>query len=530
MKRRLWKFPGGIKLSGNKSLSSSGAIQPLPVPPRLYVPVRQHIGEPATVLVNSGETVYKGQLIAENNGYISSPIHAPSSGTVIEITKYPLPHASRIKETTIVIETDGLDQWHPSVQPVPKPLNLSSEELRSRVRDAGVVGLGGAVFPSAVKLKPTREIETLIINGVECEPYITCDDAIMTQRSESLLRGILLLARIIKPVEIILAIEDNKPVAQQCINEALKKLKSAGVLAASTIQPVMVPTKFPAGGEKQLIKVLTGKEVSSKSLPFEVGVVCLNVGTAVAIHDAIYKGQPLISRTMTVTGEQVKQPGNYQVLLGTPINFVLEVAQASGLDFSDVIMGGPMMGVALADNSAPVVKASNCLLVKSIQPAKQLTHTLPCIRCGQCASVCPMKLIPQQLYWHARGKSFSKLESYHVDDCIECGCCQVVCPSQIPLVHYFRYAKSEIKAQEQERKLADVARLRNELREQRLERKKREAEERKAKRKAARKKRKPKAEAPGVNDEENPVPAEGAAVVTEQQEVEKQKLNSASVR
>jgi electron transport complex protein RnfC len=488
MVQKLWKLQGGLKLPGFKTLSNSAGIKALPIPPQLIIPLKQHIGEPAKPIVSVGERVYKGQVIAESNGYISAPVHAPSSGVIAAIDAYPIAHASHIKETSIVIHTDGKDDWHPSVQAVPKPLSLSAEDIRQRIRDAGVVGLGGAVFPSAVKLKPTREIETLIINGVECEPYITCDDVLMRCHADAVIRGILLLGKIIKPHKIVVAIEDNKPEAFQSVINAISKFKEAGITAVATIDVTQVPTKFPAGGEKQLIKVLTGKEVPSGSLPYELGVVCLNVGTTAAIHDALYHGQPLVSRIVTVTGEGVSRPGNYRVLLGTPIDMVLDYADVANRTEAEVIMGGPMMGIALADQAAPIIKAANCLLIKKTEQVRQPVASMPCIRCGQCASVCPMKLLPQQLYWHASSKAFDKLATYHLDDCIDCGCCQVVCPAKIPLVQYFRFAKSELKARERERKKADLSRLRNETRQLRLEKIKREQEERKARRKAARKK------------------------------------------
>jgi len=483
---RKYKLFGGVKLPGFKSLSNATGINSLPLPPRLAIPLKQHIGEPAKPIVNVGDRVLKGQVIAETSGYISASIHASSSGVVTAIEARPIPHAASIKEPCIIIDTDGKDEWHPDIEPVAKPLKLPAAEIRQRISDAGVVGLGGAVFPSAVKLKPTREIETLLINGVECEPYITCDDVLMRYHADTIIQGALLLARIIKPHEIVIAVEDNKPEAYQSLANAVDKLKQAGVMAVSIINVTQVPTIFPAGGEKQLIKVITGKEVPSGSLPYEIGVVCLNVGTTAAIHDALYEGKPLVSRIMTVTGEGVRSPGNYRVLLGTPIDYVLQNAGIKDNDAA-VIMGGPMMGVAVADKSAPIVKAANCLLVKNVQQVREPIVSMPCIRCGQCASVCPMKLVPQQLYWHARSKGFDKLASYHIEDCIECGCCQVVCPAKLPLVHYFRFAKSELKAQERERKKADVSRLRSETRLLRLEKIKQEQEERRAQRKANRK-------------------------------------------
>lgn len=520
MTRKLWKFPGGIKLPGYKSISNKSDVIRLPMPPKLFVPTRQHIGAPGKILVNRGDYVYKGQLIADTSGYISAPVHAPSSGVISDITASPVPHPSRIREECIIIEPDGLDQWHESVAPTPKPLALSAEELRARVRSAGVVGLGGAVFPSAVKLKPTRPIETLIINGAECEPFITCDDMLMRACPDAIILGVSVLSRILNVNDVVIAIEDNKRAAYECIKASLEKYIKAGTYGVSHITVTQVPTKYPAGGEKQLIKVVTGKSLASKSLPFDVGVVCLNVGTTVAIHDALYKGEPLISRLVTITGDNVRRPGNYRVLFGTPISYALAQAGVDDAETTEVVMGGPMMGMALADNNAPVVKATNCLLVKNVKRDSMGSQPLPCIRCGQCASVCPVNLLPQQLYWHSRGRSFAKLDNYHIQDCIECGCCQVVCPSKIPLVHYFRFAKSEILRQERDKQAANTARLRNELRDQRLARKKREDEERRALRKAARKNRATGKNAqisnasPGTNTADSNTPSTSSSVAS----------------
>ena len=488
--KKLWRFRGGLKLPGFKALSNKTGIQQLALPTHVTIPLRQHIGETAEAVVNAGDYVYKGQLIAASNTFISAPVHASTSGTVISIDKHPIPHKSGIAETCAVIQTDGEDKWHPDIEPCVHPNTLSASELRSRIREAGIVGLGGAVFPSAAKLKPTRPIETLVINGAECEPYITCDDVLMRSRPEEIIRGILLLRKLVNPTECIIAVEDNKPEAIEALNKAIERLKAAGLGSTNTIQVVAIPTIFPAGGEKQLIKVLTGEEVPRHGLPYEVGIVCLNVGTTAAVYDAIYAGKPLVSRLVTITGPQIKQPGNYNVLIGTAVEHLLAAAGLNQSDRYNIIMGGPMMGHDLPHSGVPVVKATNCILVESAI-AHMDVPTMPCIRCGACSNACPIGLLPQQLYWHSRGKDFDKLEHFNLADCIECGCCAVVCPSKIPLVHYFRYAKTEKAEQELKLKLADQARLRTQAREARLERAKQEQEERKAQRRAARKKKKP---------------------------------------
>lgn len=487
--RRLWPFPGGIKLPGFKQLSNSEAVRSLPVPERVYLPLRQHIGAEARPVVALREHVDKGQLLAEATSFVSAPVHASTSGVVIDIGEHSVPHPSGIAEACIVIEADGEDRWLPTIAPLDDINNATPAQLRAAIREAGIVGLGGAVFPSAAKLKPPRNIDTLIINGVECEPYITCDDLLMRSRAEAVLRGCLLLRRILSAGQCIIAVEDNKPEAMEQLRLAQDNLILAGEGFAEDIELVGIPTVFPAGGEKQLIKVLTGQEVPTGGLPYELGVVCLNVGTTAAVHDAVYLGRPLVSRIVTVTGSGIKRSGNYQVLLGTPIQTLLDVAGRTEGEV-ELIMGGPMMGQRLPTSQVMVVKGTNCILLNKPEPQ---AAPMPCIRCGSCADACPMKLLPQQLYWHARGKTFDKLERYQLDSCIECGCCNMVCPSHIPLVSYFRYAKTEIADQAFKRQRAEESRLRSEVRQERIERMQREVEERKARRKAARSKTKKKA-------------------------------------
>ena len=486
--KKLWRFRGGIKLPGFKSLSCDAGLQTLPLPDRIVLPLQQHIGAHAEPIVAPGDHVMKGQMIAEAASFVSAPVHASTSGTIVEISPQPLPHTSNIKEMCIVIEADGKDEWHPEIQPNPHPEKLDESQLRDIIRNAGIVGLGGAVFPSAVKLKPTRVIDTLVINGVECEPYISCDDVLMRERSEAILRGSLIVKRIIKAPACQIAIEDNKPKAIAAMQAALDKFIEADVTDSKSISIVAVPTKFPAGGEKQLIKVLTGKEVPQGGLPFEIGVVCINVGTTSAIYDAVYQNRPLISRIVTITGDAVKNPGNYDVRLGTPIQNLFDAAGLHDTANGDFIIGGPMMGHRLRNSEVPIVKGANCILVNAPQP--QQRPTMPCIRCASCANACPMGLMPQQLYWFSRSKQFDKMEHYHLADCIECGCCNAVCPSSIPLVHYFRFAKSAIRKQVESEKMASQSRIRTEAREARLERIKQEQEARKAARKAARQKSK----------------------------------------
>ncbi len=464
MSRPLSTFPGGLHLPDHKAISTTRPVQPLPLPQRLVLPLQQHIGEPAQPLVAVGERVLKGQTIALAEGFVSAPLHAPSSGTVVAIEERAVPHPSGLSAPCIVIETDGREEWRER-KPVGDFRALEPSALRNIVREAGIVGLGGAGFPAFIKLNPGARtyVDTLILNGAECEPYISCDDMLMRERASEVVSGARIMRHALQARECLIGIEDNKPEALAAIRTALAQGNSEG------IEVVAVPTRYPTGGEKQLIKVLTGKEVRSGGLPLDIGVVCHNVATAASIHHAVILDEPLISRIVTVTGEAVANPCNLEVPLGAPMQALLEAAGGTntgvGGDAGAAVMGGPMMGITLASLELPVIKTSNCLLI-----GKQETATAPerpCIRCGSCVDVCPMRLLPQQLYWYARAKDFDKAQDYNLFDCIECGCCAYVCPSQLPLVHYYRFAKTNIWAQEREKQAADKARQRHEFRQAR---------------------------------------------------------------
>lgn len=475
MKPQLWHFHGGLKLDGHKSMSMHDPVIEAGIPSRLVLPLQQHIGSPAKPVVKIGDTVLKNQMIAQATDYVSVPVHAPSSGNVVAIEEHPVPHPSGMSAMCIVIETDGNDT---SIKMDDSPvdyLNLEPSALRNIVREAGIVGLGGAGFPSFIKLNPgpDAKVETLILNGAECEPYITCDAMLMQDAPRKILDGLLIMRHALKAKQCILAIEDNKKTAHTMLVNALHEHES------DFIKIIQIPTIYPAGGEKQLIKVLTGKEVPSHGLPIDVGVVCHNMGTAAAIADAIHKRQPLIDRYITITGYGIKHPRNLKVRFGTSIEFLVNQCEPHNLE--QCIMGGPMMGFELQDMNIPVIKTTNCILTNNHK--YQPPAAMPCIRCGECAQVCPAKLLPQQLYWHARAKDLEKIQGYNLFDCIECGCCAYVCPSHIPLVQYYRFAKTEIWAQERERQKSDVARERHEFRLFRLERKKAEDEERKRRKK-----------------------------------------------
>ncbi|WP_339731348.1 electron transport complex subunit RsxC [uncultured Pseudomonas sp.] len=459
---RIWDIPGGIHPAERKELSNRTPIQPAPLPKRLTLPLNQHIGAPAEPVVAVGERVLKGQLIAAANGFVSVPVHAPTSGTVSFIGPQPYPHVSGMLAPAIIIESDGLDEWI-ALTPQPDYRHLESSALVELIRQAGISGLGGAGFPTAVKLnaRPTQKIHTLIINGTECEPYISADDLLMREHASELISGIDILVQLIQPDQVLIGIEDNKP-------EAIAAVRSA--LNERSYQLKVFPTKYPSGGEKQLIQILTGVEVPSGGLPADIGMLCQNVGTCVAIHDAVMHGKPLISRITTLTGEALARPMNVEVLLGTPAGELLEFAGLDRSKLNRLIMGGPMMGFTLHDFAVPVIKTTNCLLASTTAELPPPPPAMPCIRCGECAEACPASLLPQQLHFFAIGQEHEQLKAHNLFDCIECGACAYVCPSSIPLVQYYRAAKGEIRDLEQKQLKAEQSKQRFELRQERLRR------------------------------------------------------------
>ncbi|RDE19472.1 electron transport complex subunit RsxC [Motiliproteus coralliicola] len=472
---RIWSFHGGIHPPENKQQSLLKPLRQAPIPPQLIIPLQQHIGAPATPLVEVGERVLKGQAIAEPSGHVSIYQHAPTSGIVSHIGNYSVPHPSGMEGLCIQIDTDGKDEWieHQGVEDF---RSLEKPALAEMIRCAGISGMGGAGFPTEIKLHLADDhiINTLIVNAVECEPYITADDMLMRERAAQIIGGIEIAAHLIKPTHCLIGIEDNKP-------EAAIALTQAARASEIEIEVVVVPTKYPSGGEKQLVKLLTGVEVPYGKIPADIGIVVQNVGTMSAVNQAVKQGKPLISRITTLTGDALDSPGNFEVLLGTPVEFLLQQAGLNPMSLNRLVMGGPMMGYTLSDTSVPVVKTSNCVIAATEEEFPQAPPAQNCIRCGQCEQVCPAELLPQQLHWFAKGKEFDKAQSFNLMDCIECGACAYVCPSNIPLVQYYRFAKGEIRREQAEQRKAEQARIRFEARQERQER---EKEEKAAKRKA----------------------------------------------
>ncbi|MBK1648310.1 electron transport complex subunit RsxC [Rhabdochromatium marinum] len=482
---KLWKFHGGIHLPDEKALSNQGPVVEAKLPTQLVIPLAQHIGAPARPCVQPGERVFKGQMIGEPQGYVSAPVHASSSGVVRAIEPHAMPHPSGLPAPCVIIDTDGEDAWAPDrPEPVADFQSLDAEALRARIRMAGIVGLGGASFPSSVKLNPGQDqpIDTLVLNGAECEPYITCDDLLMRERASEVVTGARILLHLLGTGRVLIGIEDNKPEAIAAMRQAVAEQQAQ---TPAQLEVVEIPTLYPSGGEKQLIRILTGREVPTHGIPAQIGVVCQNVATVAAVADAVLRGQPLIERYVTVTGRGIAQPGNFRVRVGTLASELIAASGGYSGELAKLIAGGPMMGMTLQGDAVPITKAMNCLLALTPAESPDPGPAMPCIRCGQCAQVCPTSLLPQQMYWHARAKDLDKVQDYNLFDCIECGCCAHVCPAHIPLVQYYRYAKNESWAREREKQASEHAKRRHEAREARLERLERERKAKLRKKKEA---------------------------------------------
>jgi len=468
----LGKLHGGLRLPAEKAASTAAPIKVAPVPSQLVLPLAQHVGQPAVPVVGIGEQVLKGQLLADTEGSLGAPVHAPSSGRVVAIEPWPVSRRHGDKAPCIVIETDGLDRPIDTSEIVLDYRSLEPASLRHKILQGGIVGLGGAVFPTAQKLMQaaTLPLEYLILNGVECEPYISCDDMLMREYAADVIGGAQILMHALDLPKCHVVVESDKPAAVAALARAL------GDSVDDRITLKQVPTIYPSGGEDQLVQLVTNREVPSGGLPSDVGCVVQNVGTAAAVHNWILRGEPLISRVTTVTGDGVVSPLNVLVRIGTTVADVIALAGGYSERARQLVIGGPMTGKSVTTDLVPVVKATNCVLVLSDLPA--IGEQLPCIRCGECAQVCPVQLLPQQLYWHACADNERELREFGLTDCIECGCCDLVCPSHIPLTADFRRAKARMRELADEKARARRARERFEHRNQRLEeeRERRDAE------------------------------------------------------
>ncbi len=477
----LHNFPGGLKLDPRKATHSGQPVSVLPTPSRVWVPMLQHRGKPALVCVEVGQAVEVGALIGRADGAFSANVHASVAGVVTNVAPRVVAHRSGLSAQCVEITSSP-------EQPVSKEFLLDHDFrledpniLRRRVAEAGIVGLGGASFPTALKLtaEADRTLHTLVINGAECAPYISCDESLMREHAGDVVRGVQILLHILQVNRCQIALEEDKAQAIEAVKAALDDVADA------RLKLCLVHAKYPEGGERQLIQVLSGEEVPSKGLPVDIGYLCHNVGTAHAIYRIVCEGKALTSRIITVCGDGVKEPKNVLTPTGTRIGDLVE--HCGGFNEGDqrLIVGGPMMGYTVESDNVPVDKGTNCVLVMPESQARDLSTQMPCIRCGACEEVCPASLLPQQLYFHARSSRHDRLPELNLFDCIECGCCDYVCPSNLPLTQYFRYAKDELWLHVQQQQKSSVARDRFEQREQRLQRQQQERDVARAARKQA---------------------------------------------
>lgn len=430
-------FKGGVHPEYRKELTASLAISVAPLPEKVVIPLQQHIGAPCEPLVEVGDAVKTGQKIGESEGFVSAPVHASISGRVTAIGPYNHPLGRKVAAVTI--ESDGQDEWDGQIGPLENYVECSPEELRDAIREAGIVGMGGATFPAHVKMSPPegKAIDTVIINGAECEPYLTADHRLMLEEPEKVVIGLEVMMRVLGAGKGIIGIEDNKPDAIRVIGQLIEDKPALSV--------VPLKTKYPQGAEKMLIQVITKRQVPSGGLPLDVGVVNHNTGTAAAVADAVLTGRPLIERVVTVTGEGIRRPANLKVRLGTLVSELIELCGGLSDDTRKLIVGGPMMGLAQPTTDLPVIKGTSGILALTGEEV-ELIESDTCIRCARCVAACPINLVPTFIAQAAEHGRFARAEKLHAADCIECGCCAYVCPARIPLTQWMRVAKAEVLA------------------------------------------------------------------------------------
>jgi electron transport complex protein RnfC len=428
------KFKGGVHPNDSKALTASKAVQDAPLLDSYTVIVHQNIGAPPEIVVKKGDAVKKGDLLAKASGFVSVPLHAPTSGTVKMIDKCAGPTCTLVP--SIEIAADGQDAWGECMEPIADWQNTAPDVLKQRVWDAGIVGMGGAGFPSHVKLSPNKPVDTLILNGAECEPYLTADHRLMLEETEKVVIGAAILARILGLGSAVIGVENNKP-------DAIEKLKKIAGKYNVTVQGLHV--NYPQGAEKQLIYALTGREVPIGGLPMNAGCVVQNVASAAAVTDAVISGRPLIERITTVTGEPLVNPGNWRFRLGTPVSKALELCGGIQVQPAKLLLGGPMMGFAQNSLDVTVMKNTSGILLIPVETASQYTSE-PCIRCGRCVEACPMDILPATISQAVENERFDLAAQLNVMACIECGSCSYICPSHRPLNQQFKRAKAEIAA------------------------------------------------------------------------------------
>ncbi len=459
---KIFQLRGGIHPDYRKGQTSEKGIVAMTIPAMLYVPLQQHIGVPAEPLVRAGDLVKKGQMIARSQGALSVPQHAPTSGRVAAVTELAAPHPSGLMQKTIVIEPDGKDEWAELPAPIADPFVLDAQTINDRVAAAGIVGMGGAAFPSAVKLNlgTQKKLEFLLLNGAECEPYLTCDDRLMREHAAEVVDGARIMGHALGTPRIIIAIEENKPQAIAAMR--LTAASYANVVVAN------VPVQYPMGSERHLVQAVTGRETPARKLTADVGVVVHNVATARAVHHAVRFGRPLIARVVTVSGGAIREPKNVEVPIGTRISDLVEFCGGYALCPERMVNGGPMMGQPLPSTEVPVVKGTSGVLALTADEINEQPASA-CIRCGSCVTVCPCGLLPVEMAAFIRKDNLEGATKLGVMDCVSCGSCSWVCPSHIPLVHYFNYAKGALNAAERERRKNERVKTLAEARALRLE-------------------------------------------------------------
>ncbi|MEA3305279.1 MAG: electron transport complex subunit RsxC [Candidatus Omnitrophota bacterium] len=434
-------FTGGIHPPERKEYTRDKGIRQASPPERIVIPMIQHTGAPCKPLVKSGDSVKKGQVVGQAEEFITSPVHASISGTVKEIKEMPHPTAG--KSVSIVIESDGKDEWIKPVMARHDVSHLKKQDITDIIKQNGIVGLGGAAFPSHVKLMPRRKtIDTVILNGAECEPYLTCDERIMIERPRDMIKGLLLIMTAVDAGLAFIAIESNKPEAIEAVRNSLKNFK-AEESGGKDIKLKVLPVKYPQGSEKQLIETILKRRVPPKGLPLDVGCVVYNAGTAVAIFEAVYSGKPLIERCVTITGDCLREPMNLNVRIGTLVKDIINECGGIIRDISKALVGGPMMGIAQCTMDIPVIKGMTGILFLSDDEARIFDEET-CIRCARCVDACPMNLLPLSYAKLVKKEKFDALKNYNIEDCMECGACAYVCPSRIPLVQYIKAGKREL--------------------------------------------------------------------------------------
>lgn len=428
-------FDGGVHPYEGKHFTEKKKTETLPLPQIVYIPLQQHIGAPGKPLVEKGQEVKAGEMIAEANGFISAPVHSSVSGKVKEIATIDHPVSGRGQ--AVVIESDGEEKWAETIRFEENYMDLPVDEMRQRIKDAGLAGLGGATFPTHVKLSPPpdKKIDVAILNGAECEPYLTADHRLMLEHPEEIVNGLRIIMKILGVQRGIIGIEDNKPDAIEAMLKAVQNEQGMEV--------AVLPVKYPQGAEKQLIKAILDREVPSGGLPMDVGVVVQNVGTAKAIYDAVAFRKPLTHRVVTVTGQGVKEPKNVLVPIGAPFRDVVEYCGGLTERAAKVVMGGPMMGIPQPNLNVPVVKGTSGILILEEDQAHMPPED-PCIGCGRCVEVCPMHLLPTTLQILVEHDHIGEAERLHIMDCIECGSCSFICPSNRRLVHFIRFGKRKV--------------------------------------------------------------------------------------